>query len=126
MLAGAHEALDALVPVERSLLNLARAEADQVHVAEALTAYVLDIASASRTHPRLELGLSTRGAVSLLKAARICAGLRAGAFVTPDDVKRVADWVLRHRLALTPEATLEGVSDADVVASLLAAVPVPR
>ena len=63
---------------------------ERVHVAEALSAYVLDLARASREHARLTLGLSTRGALALLKAARISAGLRGGEFVTPDDVKQVA------------------------------------
>ena len=87
---------------------------------------MLDLARASREHARLSLGLSTRGALALLKAARIAAGLRGGEFVTPDDVKEVAPWVMAHRLVLTPEAALEGVTDLDVVAGLLAETPVPR
>ena len=89
-------------------------------------AYVLDLARASREHARLTLGLSTRGALALLKAARITAGLRGGEFVTPDDVKEAAVSVMAHRLVLTPEAALEGTSDAEIVRSLLAETPVPR
>jgi MoxR-like ATPase len=95
-------------------------------VADGLLAYVLDIAAASRGHPRLSLGLSTRGALALIKAARITAGLRGGDFVTPDDVKEAAAWVMAHRLVLTPEAALEGSTDVDVVRGLLAETPVPR
>ena len=87
---------------------------------------MLDLARASRAHARLTLGLSTRGALALLRAARIAAGLRGGEFVTPDDVKEVAVDVMAHRLLLTPEAALEGVTDLDVVQSLLAETPVPR
>jgi MoxR-like ATPase len=126
VLSGAHEVLGVVTPIDRSLLAQAREASDRIHVSEALSAYILDIATATRTHPRLALGLSTRGAVALLKAARISAGLRGGEFVTPDDVKQVAPWVLTHRILLTPEATLEGVSDAQLVPSLLAAVAVPR
>ncbi len=122
----AHSALDAVTPVERLLLQQARAEAEEIHVSEALSAYVLDLARATREHPRLSLGLSTRGALALIRAARIAAGLRGGDFVTPDDVKQVAPWILAHRLVLTPEAALEEVDDAEVVTSLLAATPVPR
>ncbi len=82
--------------------------------------------SASRDHARLASGLSTRGALALLKAARIGAGLRGGEFATPDDVKRPRGWVMAHRMVLTPEAALEGVSDVQVVPSLLASTPVPR
>ena len=122
----AQTALDAVTALERSLLSAARAEAEGIHVAEALSSYVLDVARASREHPRLSLGLSTRGALALLKAARVAAALRGGDFVTPDDVKETAVWVMPHRLLLTPEAALEGGSDAEIVQSLLAETPVPR
>ena len=120
---GTVESIEALQP---SLLEKARREADQIHVAEGLLGYVLDIAAASREHPRLSLGLSTRGALALVKAARITAGLRGGDFVTPDDVKEAAFWVIAHRLVLTPEAALEGLTDLDVVRALLTETPVPR
>jgi len=110
----------------RDLIGEARAEVERIHVADALAAYVLDLARASREHTRLTLGLSTRGALSLLKAARIAAGLRGGDFVTPDDVKDIAAPVMAHRLVLTPEAALEGVTDLDVVRAVLAETPVPR
>ena len=122
----AHGALDAVTPVDRVLLQQARAETEEIHVSEALSAYVLDLARTTREHPRLSLGLSTRGALALVRAARIAAGLRGGDFVTPDDVKQVAPWILAHRLVLTPEAALEEVDAAEIVTSLLAATPVPR
>jgi MoxR-like ATPase len=122
----AHAALDAVALIDRTLLAQAREAAERMHVSEALRAYVLDLAAATREHPRLALGLSTRGVLALLKAARVAAGVRESEFVTPDDVKQVAPWVLAHRLVLTPEATLEGASDAQVVQGLLASTPVPR
>ena len=115
-----------LAPLERALIAAARIEAEQVHVAEALSAYILDLASASREHPRLSLGLSTRGVLALLKAARIAAALRGAEFVTPDDVKEVAAWVMAHRLALTAEAALDGATDLELVRVLLSDTPVPR
>ena len=120
------EVLDGVGVLERSLLSAARAEVEHIHVAPALTAYVLDLAQASRQHPRLALGLSTRGALALLKAARIAAGLHGREFVSPDDVKETAPWVLPHRLLLTPEAALEGLTDVATAQSLLAETPVPR
>jgi MoxR-like ATPase len=124
--AAAADTLAEVNVLERSLLSAARTEAQRIHVADALSAYVLDLAGASRQHSRLILGLSTRGALALLKAARVSAGLRGGDFVTPDDVKQVAPAVMAHRLVLTPEAALEGVTDLDVVRALLAETPVPR
>ena len=112
--------------VQRSLLNDARVEAAAMHVSEALTGYVLDLARASRENQRVSLGLSTRGALALMKAARVAAGLRGADFVSPDDVKEVAPWVMPHRLVLTPEAALENVRDVEIVRALLADTPVPR
>jgi MoxR-like ATPase len=124
--AGAHAASNEVGLVQRSLLEEARVEAAAMHVSDALTGYVLDLARASRENQRVSLGLSTRGALALLKAARVAAGLRGADFVSPDDVKEVAPWVMPHRLVLTPEAALEGARDAEIVRSLLADTPVPR
>ena len=126
VVAAPQAALAEVTVVGRELIGAARAELEGIHVAEALIAYVLDLARASREHPRLTLGLSTRGALALLKAARAAAGLRGADFVTPDDVKEIAVLVMAHRLMLTPEAALEGVSDLDVVRALLAETAVPR
>jgi MoxR-like ATPase len=126
MEAAAHAALATVTPIDRSLLAAARTEVESVQVADALTAYVLDLARTSRGHARLALGLSTRGALALLRAARIIAAVRGGEFVTPDDVKRAAPWVMAHRLVLTPEAALEGATDVDTVQSILGETPVPR
>jgi MoxR-like ATPase len=118
--------LNAVARLDRAVLDGARTELAEIHVAAALHEYVLDLARASRAHGRLLLGLSTRGALALLRAARIAAALRGGEFVTPDDVKEVAVQVIAHRLVLNPEALLEGTRDVDVVRSLLADTPVPR
>ncbi len=126
MLTAVHTTLEEVNALERSLLDEARAEAERIHVSAALAAYVLDLANASREQTHLSLGLSTRGALALVKSARIVSGLRGAQFATPDDVKEVAPWVMAHRLVLTPEASLEGISDTDVVRSLLADTPVPR
>jgi MoxR-like ATPase len=112
--------------IEHGAIEAARTEAEQLHVSAALGDYVLDLARASREHPQIALGLSTRGVLALIKAARIVAGLRSADFVSPDDVKEVAPWVMAHRLVPTPEAALEGVQDLQLVQALLADTPVPR
>ena len=71
-------------------------------------------------------GLSTRGVLALLRAARIDAGMRGAEFVTPDDVKAVAPLVIPHRLVLAPEAVLEGVAARTITQQLLDQTPVPR
>jgi MoxR-like ATPase len=125
-LSGVQPIIESVQRVERAMLEKARAEAESIHVSEALGGYVLDLVRASREHPRLSLGLSTRGALALTKAARVAAGLRGADFVAPDDVKEVAAWVMPHRLVLTPEAALEGTLDVEVVRAVLADTPVPR
>jgi len=87
---------------------------------------VLDLAQASRQHAHLTLGLSTRGALAALRAARIAAALRGAAFVSPDDVKGVLPTVISHRLVLAPEAMLEGITTQAIVQRMLEQTPVPR
>ena len=107
-------------------LEAIRQAVEQVHLAPELSGYVVDIAAASRTHTHVSLGLWTRGVLALVRAARIFAGMRGGAFVTPDDVKQVAPLVIPHRLMLAPEALLEGVTEQAITQQLLDRTPVPR
>ena len=125
---GLREAAAAVTPaaLDPAMLREARAALEQVHVSPALIAYVLAIAAGSRSHPQVSVGLSTRGAMWLLRAARAHAGIRGADHVAPDDVKAVAAKVVAHRLSLTPEAALEGVADTTLVAELLDSTPVPR
>jgi MoxR-like ATPase len=107
-------------------IDTARQAADQVHVSPELLTYILGIARSSREHAQIALGLSTRGTLALLLAARVAAGLRGSEFVTPDDVKLVVPWVVPHRLTLSSEAALEGRTDRELTRALLERVPVPR
>jgi MoxR-like ATPase len=113
-------------PVPSGLVQEARMAAEQVHISPELCAYVLAVAKASREHAQLSLGVSTRGALALLRAARILAGIEGAPFVTADEVKAVAPMVLAHRLMLTGDALLADVTETDVVARILEQVPAPR
>ena len=97
-----------------------------VQVTDEVAGYIVDIARATRQSPSLSLGVSPRGATALLRSARAWAWLTGRDFVTPDDVKALAHASLVHRLGLRPEAELEGVDVAEVLASALGSVPVPR
>ena len=112
--------------VSPATLDAARAGVDEVHVAPELLAYILDLALASRQHAHLTLGLSTRGALAVLRAAKISAALRGANFVSPDDVKEILPAVISHRLVLAPEALLEGVTTQSIVQRMLDQVTVPR
>jgi MoxR-like ATPase len=97
-----------------------------VQISSEVVGYIVDIARATRQSPSLSLGVSPRGATALLHSARAWAWLTGRDFVTPDDVKALAHATLVHRLGLRPEAELEGVDVAEVLASALNSVPVPR
>ncbi|SOC55470.1 AAA family ATPase [Ornithinimicrobium cerasi] len=98
----------------------------RVQVSPEIIGYVVDLARATRTAPSLQLGVSPRGATALLATSRAWAWLSGRDFVTPDDVKALAHATLAHRVALRPEAELEGVTTEAVLATVLASVPVPR
>ncbi len=97
-----------------------------VQVSPEVAGYVVDVARATRQSPSLGLGASPRGAVALMRTARAWAWLSGRGFVTPDDVKALAQATLAHRLSLRPEAELEGVEVGAVLSSALGSVPVPR
>jgi MoxR-like ATPase len=110
-------------PVE---LTAGRAAAAAVSVAPEVLSYIVDLCRATRSSPSVSLGASPRGATALLRTSRAWAWLSGRDFVTPDDVKALARPTLRHRLALRPEAELEGATTDAVLEGVLATVPVPR
>jgi MoxR-like ATPase len=97
-----------------------------VTVGENLQRYVVNMVVATREHPDLRLGVSTRGTLLLLSVARAYAVGRGRNWVSPDDIKAVAVPVLAHRLSIAPEAELDGVTSLDVLEQIIAATTVPR
>ncbi|HYL27305.1 MAG TPA: MoxR family ATPase [Candidatus Nitrosotalea sp.] len=97
-----------------------------VHLTDAVREYTYRIVAATRTHPRLTLGASPRAGIQLLIASQAAASIAGRDFVTPDDVKDVADLVIPHRLIVAPDAEIEGISANAVLKEVLAAIPVPR
>jgi len=98
---------------------------EDVAVEESVGRYVVDLTAATRAHPQVLVGASPRGALALLLCARAQALLAGRDFVVPEDVQAVAVAALAHRVSLRPEMWLRRVEPADVVAGLLAEVPVP-
>ncbi|PZR51567.1 ATPase [Xylanimonas oleitrophica] len=97
-----------------------------VHVADPLLRYVRALGEATRTDARTRLGASTRALRALVGAAQVRAASEGRHYVVPSDVQRLAHAVLDHRVVLTREAVLEGLSTTDVVAAALEGVDVPR
>jgi MoxR-like ATPase len=121
------QADDELEPVtDTEELDSIIAEIDQVSVAHMVHQYIVQIATATRTHPDLRLGVSTRGTLALLRVARAFAATDERDFVTPDDVKTLVGPVFGHRVQLTAEAELRGQTSESLLADITDSVPVPR
>lgn len=118
--------LESLQPVTTAdeVLALGRA-AEQVHVADALAAYVVDLADRSRTSNALSLGISPRASLGLLRAARVWAATQGRNYVSPDDIKDLAVPVLAHRVVVGADGRLGGVGAEETIRDLLRATPVP-
>ncbi len=118
--------LDTLEPVSSGpeLLALQR-ECHEIHFADAVREYVVQIVRATREHSAVQLGASPRATLGLLMATQALAAIRGRGFAIPDDVKRLAVPVLGHRLILKPEARLRGRTRESVIEEMLATVPVP-
>ncbi|MHB0913121.1 MAG: AAA family ATPase [Armatimonadota bacterium] len=97
-----------------------------VNVGEDVMRYATAIVRKTRGSHQVVLGGSPRASIALLRCGKALAALRGRDYVTPDDIKTLALPVLRHRLILSPESAIEGLSADDVVAGVLAGVPVPR
>jgi MoxR-like ATPase len=112
--------------VDRETVVALQAALEQVHVADSIRAYCVDLVAATRTSPSATVGASPRGSLALLKLARAKAAVTGRDYVVPDDVKAVAVPALAHRLVLRPELWVQKISAADVVRDVLATVPTPR
>ena len=93
----------------------------RVHASDALRAYVVSLLTRTRDDERVELGASPRAGLLLLRAAKAYALLERRDHALPDDVRKLAQSVLAHRILVAPDAA--GTTGADVVADALAATP---
>lgn len=98
---------------------------ETVHVDDDLLAYIATIGRATREDRRVEVGVSPRGIQRFFEGARARAVIHGRGFLTPDDVKAVAQPSIAHRLVLTPDAKVNEVQKADIVDDVLAEIPVP-
>ena len=123
---GGTEPVDNLAPVLSAADVVKLQEAvTSIYVAPSLKGYIIDVAEATRHERDLVLGVSPRGALALQRASRAYAASAGRDYVIPDDLKLLAESVLEHRLILSPEAQLRGVSASEVLESVLGRVPVP-
>jgi MoxR-like ATPase len=117
------DAIGQAVTVES--IRSARHTASTVHVADPLKQYILDLVAATRDHPDTKHGASPRGSLAFLDGAKASAAIRGRDYAIPDDVKRLAQPILAHRLVLSTEAELGTLEPADVVDDIVDSVTVP-
>jgi MoxR-like ATPase len=110
---------------ERSILSLQQIAARQ-RVDDSVVDYAVRITRATRQWPGIAIGAGSRGAIALVRAARVVALMQGRDFVTPDDIKRIALPALKHRIALAPDALLEGRSPRDLLTAVVESVAAPR
>lgn len=97
----------------------------EIFVDQLIKQYIVALVEATRSHPDASLGASPRGSLALFRTSQALAFLRAREFVLPDDVKSLASGVLAHRIIVSPQARIRGVTGQQVVTSVLEEVPVP-
>lgn len=124
---GAARPDDAITPAaDADGVLMLRSAAEEVFVDDRVYKYIASIAAATRSHPRIKLGLSPRGAVALAAMSRAAALMKGRSYVIPDDVKYILSDVSEHRLILSAKAKAAGVTPADVLRDISARTPAPR
>jgi MoxR-like ATPase len=111
--------------LDASSVEELQAVPETVTVDDDLLQYMADLVRATRDDYRVDVGVSPRGTQRLFEATRAMATIAGREYVAPDDIKRVAQPILAHRLVLTPDARVEQVDKATVIQSVLDEVPVP-
>lgn len=97
----------------------------EVRISEELKRYVVDLVTATRSWPGVQLGASPRASLMLMKVAQALALFDGQDFVTPDHIQELAEPVIAHRLSLEPQAKFSGLSTAGIVHEILKKVPAP-
>lgn len=97
----------------------------EVQLERSIASYIVELVSRTRNHPFLKLGVSPRGSLMFFRAVQSSAFLAGRDFVIPDDVQKMAVYVLPHRLSLTPKARYGSITKTEVIQSILSEVPVP-
>ncbi len=107
-------------------IGMYRQAVQQLYVEEHLLRYIAQIINETRNSASLFLGASPRASVALLNGAKAYAAVNGRDFVTPEDIKFIAIPVLRHRIMLTPDKDMEGVTTDDVANEIINKIDVPR
>jgi MoxR-like ATPase len=99
---------------------------EQVYIKKEVLDYIAEIVNSTRNSHHIYLGASPRASLWLLKASKAYAALNGRYFVTPDDIRFLAPFVLNHRIILSHEKELEGAEAEEVIKELIETIDVPR
>ncbi|MGB9728526.1 MAG: AAA family ATPase [Thermoprotei archaeon] len=99
---------------------------EDVYVSDEILKYIVNIVRATRNHNYVEVGVSPRGTLALLKLSRVRAVIEGRDYVIPDDVKEVAPYVLSHRLILKSELWIKGVRPEQIIMNVINEIEVPK
>jgi MoxR-like ATPase len=103
-----------------------RSQIQSVIIEPKLIEFIARIVNETRNNPALYLGASPRASLAILKSAKANAAIKGRDFVTPEDIVEMTPHVLRHRIILTAEKEMEGVTADDLIDNILKAIEVPR
>jgi MoxR-like ATPase len=109
-----------------ALVGSLRLQVRSLHVEEKLIRFITSIVTTTRNHKSIYLGASPRASIGILNASKAIAAIRGRDFVTPDDIVYVAPAVMRHRIELTPEKEMEGITTDQVINEIIQSIEVPR
>ncbi|PZW37813.1 MoxR-like ATPase [Mesonia algae] len=109
-----------------SLLNTFRSQVNEIIIEEKIINYIAEIVSRTRNHSHLFLGASPRASIAIMNASKAYAAIYGRDFVIPEDVKKVLNPVLRHRIILSPEREMEGMTTENVVEMITKSIEIPR
>ncbi|MCK8482026.1 AAA family ATPase [Psychroserpens algicola] len=112
--------------LSKAQINTFQGLVDQIIIESHLIKYIADIIVNTRNNPFLYLGASPRASIAILKASKAFAAMDGRDFVTPEDIKRAAIPVLQHRVIVTPEREMEGVTTKQIIKQIIEAVEIPR
>ena len=101
-------------------------EVSRIHVDPVVRDYLLSLTEATRKEPRLRIGISPRGSLALYRSAQAYAAVQNRNYVTPEDVKEMAQSVFRQRLLLSSESIVRGIQSERIIQSILDTTPIPE
>lgn len=99
---------------------------EKIHIKDEILSYIAQVVTSTRNHSDLSLGASPRASLAIMRAAKAIAAMNGRDFVTPDDVKYVAEPVLNHRIILTAEREMEGVESEEIIKEITERIEIPR